>query len=193
MHPLLWWVPVQRVIAEPTALVHCLSARMWSLTLLQSLVSCPAVLICRLFVRRICLTVECVLHAVDCRQHSAHLYILPVQMLTACTDHKNAACSQDMRIAWEEPFGPVIPVIRVKSIDDAIDHCNSNNLALQVSSSSALDSLSSCSTFCARIHHAYLWCAALVCCGVCVMPQHTFNLVRSCLMDGCLSVSPACA
>ena len=37
-----------------------------------------------------------------------------------------------MRIAWEEPFGPVIPVIRVKNIDDAIDHCNSNNLALQV-------------------------------------------------------------
>lgn len=42
-------------------------------------------------------------------------------------DHVTA----DMRIAWEEPFGPVIPVIRVKSIDDAIDHCNSNNLALQ--------------------------------------------------------------
>ena len=40
---------------------------------------------------------------------------------------------QDMRIAWEEPFGPIIPVIRVKKIDDAIDHCNSNNLALQVS------------------------------------------------------------
>ena len=39
---------------------------------------------------------------------------------------------QDMRIAWEEPFGPIIPVIRVKNIDDAIDHCNSNNLALQV-------------------------------------------------------------
>ena len=38
-----------------------------------------------------------------------------------------------MRIAWEEPFGPVIPVIRVKTIDDAIDHCNSNNLALQAS------------------------------------------------------------
>ena len=47
----------------------------------------------------------------------------------------HAACCvwvQDMRIAWEEPFGPVIPVIRVKNIDDAIDHCNSNNLALQV-------------------------------------------------------------
>ena len=39
----------------------------------------------------------------------------------------------DMRIAWEEPFGPVMPVIRVKKIQDAIDHCNSNNLALQVS------------------------------------------------------------
>ncbi|KAK9818728.1 hypothetical protein WJX74_004674 [Apatococcus lobatus] len=37
----------------------------------------------------------------------------------------------DMRIAWEEPFGPVMPIIRVKKIQDAIDHCNSNNLALQ--------------------------------------------------------------
>ena len=45
-------------------------------------------------------------------------------------------CVQDMRIAWEEPFGPVIPVIRVKNIDDAIDHCNSNNLALQVHTTS---------------------------------------------------------
>jgi len=45
-------------------------------------------------------------------------------------------CVQDMRIAWEEPFGPVIPVIRVKNIDDAIDHCNSNNLALQVCTTS---------------------------------------------------------
>ena len=43
------------------------------------------------------------------------------------------ACSvQKMRIAWEEPFGPVVPVIRVKTIDEAIDHCNTNNLALQV-------------------------------------------------------------
>ena len=37
----------------------------------------------------------------------------------------------EMRIAWEEPFGPVIPVIRVSSVEQAIDHCNSNNLALQ--------------------------------------------------------------
>jgi hypothetical protein len=37
-----------------------------------------------------------------------------------------------MRIAWEEPFGPVLPVIRVKTVEEAIDHCNANNLALQV-------------------------------------------------------------
>jgi hypothetical protein len=36
-----------------------------------------------------------------------------------------------MRLAWEEPFGPVIPVIRVKSVEEAVDHCNTNNLALQ--------------------------------------------------------------
>ncbi len=37
-----------------------------------------------------------------------------------------------MRIAWEEPFGPVIPVVRVPNVEAAIDHCNTNNLALQV-------------------------------------------------------------
>lgn len=40
-------------------------------------------------------------------------------------------CVQDMRLAWEEPFGPVVPVVRVKSVEEAIDHCNANNLALQ--------------------------------------------------------------
>ena len=39
-----------------------------------------------------------------------------------------------MRIAWEEPFGPVIPVVRVASVEQAIDHCNTNNLALQARS-----------------------------------------------------------
>lgn len=37
----------------------------------------------------------------------------------------------DMRLAWEEPFGPVVPVVRVKSVEEAVDHCNANNLALQ--------------------------------------------------------------
>lgn len=36
-----------------------------------------------------------------------------------------------MRIAWEEPFGPVLPVMRVPDIQKAIEHCNKNNVALQ--------------------------------------------------------------
>jgi glyceraldehyde-3-phosphate dehydrogenase (NADP+) len=38
----------------------------------------------------------------------------------------------EMRIAWEEPFGPVVPIMRVDSVDQAVAHCNANNLALQV-------------------------------------------------------------
>lgn len=39
----------------------------------------------------------------------------------------------DMRIAWEEPFGPVLPVLRVKSIDEAIDIANRSEYGLQSS------------------------------------------------------------
>lgn len=38
----------------------------------------------------------------------------------------------DMRIAWEEPFGPVLAVIRINSIEEGIHHCNASNLGLQV-------------------------------------------------------------
>ncbi|KAL2635263.1 hypothetical protein R1flu_006742 [Riccia fluitans] len=37
----------------------------------------------------------------------------------------------DMRIAWEEPFGPVLPVIRIKTVEEGIHHCNANNFGLQ--------------------------------------------------------------
>ena len=37
----------------------------------------------------------------------------------------------DMRLAWEEPFGPVVPVMRVSDVDSAISHVNTNRLALQ--------------------------------------------------------------
>ena len=43
-----------------------------------------------------------------------------------------------MRIAWEEPFGPVVPILRVDSVQQAVDHCNANNLALQVAGASRL-------------------------------------------------------
>lgn len=38
----------------------------------------------------------------------------------------------DMRIAWEEPFGPIVPVIRINSIEEGIHHCNASNFGLQV-------------------------------------------------------------
>ena len=37
----------------------------------------------------------------------------------------------DMRLAWEEPFGPVLPIVRVPSLDAAVAHCNASRLALQ--------------------------------------------------------------
>ena len=39
----------------------------------------------------------------------------------------------DMRLAWEEPFGPVLPIIRIKSIDEAIDIANQSEYGLQSS------------------------------------------------------------
>ena len=39
----------------------------------------------------------------------------------------------DMRIAWEEPFGPILPLIRIKSLDEAIEICNGSEYGLQTS------------------------------------------------------------
>ena len=39
----------------------------------------------------------------------------------------------DMRLAWEEPFGPVLPVIRVKDIDEAVKIANLSQYGLQSS------------------------------------------------------------
>lgn len=39
----------------------------------------------------------------------------------------------DMRLAWEEPFGPVLPFIRVNSLEEAIDISNSSEYGLQAS------------------------------------------------------------
>ncbi len=39
----------------------------------------------------------------------------------------------DMRLAWEEPFGPVLPILRVKTIDEAIDIANRSEYGLQSS------------------------------------------------------------
>lgn len=41
--------------------------------------------------------------------------------------------TKEMSLAWEEPFGPVLPVIRVKTIDDAISIANASEYGLQSS------------------------------------------------------------
>lgn len=37
----------------------------------------------------------------------------------------------EMRLAWEEPFGPVLPIIRVKNKDEAIEIANKSQYGLQ--------------------------------------------------------------
>lgn len=39
----------------------------------------------------------------------------------------------DMRLAWEEPFGPVLPIIRVSSVEEAIEISNASEYGLQAS------------------------------------------------------------
>ncbi len=40
---------------------------------------------------------------------------------------------QDMRIAWEEQFGPLLPIIRIKDLDEAIEIANKSEYGLQSS------------------------------------------------------------
>jgi len=39
--------------------------------------------------------------------------------------------TSDMRIAWEEPFGPVLPILRISSADEAINISNKSEYGLQ--------------------------------------------------------------
>ena len=39
--------------------------------------------------------------------------------------------TEDMRLAWEEPFGPVLPIMRVKDRDEAIRISNESEYGLQ--------------------------------------------------------------
>lgn len=39
----------------------------------------------------------------------------------------------DMKVAWEEPFGPVLPIIKVKSYEEAIEIANRSEYGLQSS------------------------------------------------------------
>lgn len=37
----------------------------------------------------------------------------------------------EMRLAWEEPFGPVLPIVRIQTPEQGVAHANANRLALQ--------------------------------------------------------------
>jgi glyceraldehyde-3-phosphate dehydrogenase (NADP+) len=39
--------------------------------------------------------------------------------------------TQDMKICWEEPFGPVLPVVRVKTEAEALEYVNKSRFGLQ--------------------------------------------------------------
>ncbi len=39
----------------------------------------------------------------------------------------------DMRVAWEEPFGPVLPIIRVNNVEEAVELSNQSEFGLQAS------------------------------------------------------------
>lgn len=41
--------------------------------------------------------------------------------------------TKDMKVAWEEPFGPVLPIIRVASVKEAIAFANESEFGLQSS------------------------------------------------------------
>lgn len=41
--------------------------------------------------------------------------------------------SEDMRIAWEEPFGPILPIFKFSNLDDAITLANKSEYGLQSS------------------------------------------------------------
>ncbi|HHA8563769.1 TPA: NADP-dependent glyceraldehyde-3-phosphate dehydrogenase [Streptococcus pneumoniae] len=41
--------------------------------------------------------------------------------------------TKDMKVAWEEPFGPVLPIIRVASLEEAIAFANESEFGLQSS------------------------------------------------------------
>ena len=69
----------------------------------------------------------------DAREKGAHLLVGGKReenlIYPTLFDH----VTTDMRLAWEEPFGPVLPVIRVKDKDEAIDIANKSEYGLQSS------------------------------------------------------------
>ena len=69
----------------------------------------------------------------DAREKGAHLLVGGVREENLIHPTLFDFVTTDMRLAWEEPFGPVLPIIRVKDKDEAIEIANKSEYGLQSS------------------------------------------------------------
>ena len=69
----------------------------------------------------------------DAREKGAHLLVGGKREENLIYPTLFDYVTTDMRLAWEEPFGPVLPIIRVKDKDEAIDIANKSEYGLQSS------------------------------------------------------------
>ncbi|MGV2686469.1 aldehyde dehydrogenase family protein, partial [Clostridium perfringens] len=69
----------------------------------------------------------------DAREKGAHLLVGGKREENMIYPTLFDNVTTDMRLAWEEPFGPVLPIIRVKDKDEAIEIANKSEYGLQSS------------------------------------------------------------
>lgn len=62
--------------------------------------------------------------------------------------------TEDMRLAWEEPFGPLLPIKRIETPDQGVEHCNKSRLGLQ----------GCVFTQVWRMYWWWMYCACWICC-----------------------------
>lgn len=67
----------------------------------------------------------------DARNKGAHLVLGGIREKNIIHPTLFDKVTLDMRLAWEEPFGPVLPIIRVKDKDEAIEIANKSQYGLQ--------------------------------------------------------------
>lgn len=67
----------------------------------------------------------------DAREKGAHLVVGGTREDNIIYPTLFDYVTEDMRLAWEEPFGPVLPIIRVKDKDEAIEIANKSQYGLQ--------------------------------------------------------------
>lgn len=69
----------------------------------------------------------------DARNKGAHLLVGGTRKDNLIDPTLFDYVTEDMRLAWEEPFGPVLPIIRIKDADEAIRISNKSEYGLQAS------------------------------------------------------------